>query len=373
MFSVMSWLLLNALALVDSALLAMDSPRMETFLLTLLWGSAAFLWSSSQKPFFQRRRDLLNALSIIAAGILSSLLPGLQAVIALISYNILNHRAYYALLICLTLPLSAPAGPLAYVLFALILVLALTLAWAERASSQFRHEQLARWDQLSGDYEKLYRDRERLLLEQELIRENATLEERNRIAAEIHDHVGHQITSAVLQLKVLELSLPEEQEGQVSAVKEQLQTAMQDLRSSVHQLHAASLDLELALSELAEQYDFCPVHIDLDLQGQPPPAIQHAVLAIAQEALSNTAKHSDASRVDLSFRQGSKFYQLLIYDNGSATNMKTSGIGLFNMEDRVRRLGGEIIFSQNQGFRIFAKIPLREEDPARPSKNENRK
>lgn len=358
MFSVISWLLLNALALVNIALFAAGYLRIETFLLVLLWGSGSFLWSSSKQTWFQRHKDLLNAISIVLASTLALLLPGLQAVVPLISYNIQDKKTYYALLVCALLPLWLPAGFLAYILFALILLLSVTLANGERASSDFRHAQLARWDRLTGDYERLSRDRERLLLEQELIRENATLEERNRIAAEIHDHVGHRITSAVLQLKVLELSLPAERQDQVAAIKDQLQAAMEDLRTSVHQLHETSLDLEHALSELADQYGFCPVHIDLDLQSQPPPAIHHAVLAIAQEALANTAKHSDASRVDISFKQGNKFYQLLIYDNGSSTSMKTGGIGLFNMEDRVHRLGGEIIFSQNHGFRIFAKIPL---------------
>ena len=101
------------------------------------------------------------------------------------------------------------------------------------------------------------------------------------------------------------------------------------------------------------------VYIDLSLESELPPGIYHAVLAIVREALANTAAHSNATRIDISFKEGMRYYQLLITDNGTQIQKRAShGIGLYNMEERIQRLGGDIRFSQSRGFRIFARIPL---------------
>ena len=142
-----------------------------------------------------------------------------------------------------------------------------------------------------------------------------------------------------------------------------MEHALEEVRASVHNLHAESLNIEQALHNLAENYHFWPVFLKIDLSQEPDAATHHAILAICREALANTAKHSNASRVDISLRNDHKTYQLLIVDNGSPQPDKPSsnpggGIGLYNMEDRVNQLGGHINVSHERGFRIFIRLPL---------------
>lgn len=199
----------------------------------------------------------------------------------------------------------------------------------------------------------------------------ATLNERNRIAREIHDNVGHQLSSALLQIgALLVLSKDDENKNYLTTVKETLSSAMDSIRNSVHDLYDTSIDLEAQIRDLTQKVTFCEVTLDCDLLTAPNQKQKFAMIAIVKEAMNNIAKHSNATKVTISFREHPGLYQLIIRDNGSRISEEdkarlenleameaNQGIGLRNMKFRVENLNGHIHFTIHDGFEIFISIP----------------
>ncbi len=187
----------------------------------------------------------------------------------------------------------------------------------------------------------------------------ATLNERNRIAREIHDNVGHQLSRALLQVgALLTVNKDAALDPPLQSIKETLNTAMDNIRSSVHNLYDTSIDLASQIEGLASQFTFCPVVLDLDLESSPETKVKYALIAIVKESLSNIIKHSDATQVRLSLREHPGFYQLIVSDNGHVKHYNPDdGIGLKNISQRVEALKGHSLIRTKNGFELFITIP----------------
>ena len=240
--------------------------------------------------------------------------------------------------------------------FVLFLVSALL---AERRSQQ----ELARANQRLRDYACLAEDR-------------ATLQERNRIARELHDSIGHHLTAQSIQLENVALSLADAPEDRDRAAAH-LETARQlgkaalgDIRRSVATLRARAGVVELpeplavALEKLLQAAaggDRYALVREIALPQEPPPAIAIAIYRVVQEALTNIAKHADASQIELRLGSGDGKIQLAIADNGCGfdPNENSTGFGLQSMRERVAALGGRFnIHSQpGCGCQIVVEIP----------------
>jgi len=200
----------------------------------------------------------------------------------------------------------------------------------------------------------------------------ATLDERNRIAREIHDHVGHQLTRVLLQIGA-QLTVNKEDPALLS-MKASLDNAMDSLRNSVHDLHDTSLDLESQLKGITSDFDFCPIRLTLHLSDTPSAKLSYAILAIVKEGLSNIIKHTKASKASVSLIEHPSFYQLIIFndtheqDQSYSMNnqsilspdelvQNTSGIGLKNIEQRVADLGGRFLIRTQTGYELFITFP----------------
>ena len=217
----------------------------------------------------------------------------------------------------------------------------------------------------------------------------ATLKERNRIAREIHDNVGHMLSRSILMVGALKtvnqaenLKVPMEQLDQT------LNEAMTNVRQSVHDLHDESVNLKEVMKSLAEEFSFCPVQLTYDMRYDIPKEIKYSFIAITKEALNNVMRHSNANEVKILAREHPGLYQLIIEDNGTSDkriqsdgdgeeyteqesagktgnvrkteNTESSGIGIENMKKRVRMLGGTMQIQKENGFRIFITVPKNE-------------
>ncbi|MEG0477541.1 MAG: histidine kinase, partial [Raoultibacter sp.] len=188
----------------------------------------------------------------------------------------------------------------------------------------------------------------------------ATLAERSRIAREIHDNVGHLLTRCVLQTEALQVV--HAQDAQVKQelvdVGKTLHEAMDTVRSSVHDLHDESLDLRAGLHALVDSCGIDDVRLTYDMVAPPTPVI-YCLLAVARESLSNVARHSNATRVNISALEYPALFQMIVHDNGSEAGARPSvpGIGMHTMEERVHALGGTLRTSYEQGFRVFVSLP----------------
>lgn len=195
----------------------------------------------------------------------------------------------------------------------------------------------------------------------------AMLQERNRIAREIHDNVGHMLSRTILQMGALMTIHREEPlHGQLESVSETLNEAMNNIRESIHDLHDESIDLRLAIqdavSDMKKNYD---VRVEYDMSDNVPRSVKYCFIAIVKEAMSNIVKHSNADKVGVLVREHPGFYQMIIEDNGTVKNLKnlkgnTGGIGLKNMTDRVSGLSGTIRISDEKGFKIMISLPKTE-------------
>ena len=187
----------------------------------------------------------------------------------------------------------------------------------------------------------------------------ATLTERNRIARDIHDNVGHLLSRCLLQTGALLSVNKDEFVGEnLMLIKDTLSDAMDSIRSSVHNLHDESIDLYVEIQQLVDNFKFSPIKFEYDLESSPENKIKYAFITITKEAFSNIIKHSNANEVSILLREHPALYQLSIKDNGSNINYDIkNGIGIKNIKDRVCLLGGNMNISTDNGFRIFISIP----------------
>lgn len=206
----------------------------------------------------------------------------------------------------------------------------------------------------------LMEDRQHDLLEkQEYEIRLATVNERNRIAREIHDNVGHLLSSSLLQIGALTAINEQVQlSDPLNQVKTTLNEAMTSIRLSVHDLHDDTVDLAMEVKKLCSSFTFCECNCVYTIEHPMANDVSFHVLAIVKEALHNITKHSNATKVSVTLREQPKFYQLIIQDNGNKlTSSSDQGIGLLNMQARVDKCHGLFHYTNDHGFRIFITLP----------------
>lgn len=194
----------------------------------------------------------------------------------------------------------------------------------------------------------------------------ATLKERNRIAREIHDNVGHMLSRAILMVGAMKaVNREKSMEEPLEQLENTLHAAMTNVRESVHDLHDDSVNLKEVLLSLVEDYTFCLVHLTYDMGYSVPREVKYSFIAIVKEALNNIAKHSGADKADIVVREHPALYQLIIEDNGCGekenNKQREKGIGIRNMEERVSALGGRLQITAKKGFRIYITVPKKGE------------
>ena len=196
----------------------------------------------------------------------------------------------------------------------------------------------------------------------------ATLQERNRIAREIHDNVGHLLSRSILLTGALKtINKNENLSGPLESLESTLGEAMDSIRKSVHNLHDDAVDLDETLRSLIRDFTFCPVTYRYDAGRDIPREVRYSFISITKEALSNIMRHTNATRAEITVREHPALYQLSIEDNGNAgtgspagrsfPDAGSPGIGLTSMQERVEKLHGNIHIFTERGFRILITVP----------------
>lgn len=241
-------------------------------------------------------------------------------------------------------------------LFALVLVFVLLMVGAILTERQSR-------DRLSLANDRLRRYA--LLIENQ-----ATLQERNRIAREIHDSVGHALTAQSIQLENVAMWLPED----VNRAEEHLQKArrlgkeaLQNVRQSVATMRQSPLQghsFPEAIQKLVQEFERTtgiPATMQIQVSQGLPGDIAIALYRIMQEAMTNIAKHSQATQVNLTLNETLKELELIVEDNGRGFDptQNTTGFGLQSMRERTEALDGLFYLNSQpgQGCRLHLNIP----------------
>ncbi|MBV9941798.1 MAG: sensor histidine kinase [Solirubrobacterales bacterium] len=223
----------------------------------------------------------------------------------------------------------------------------------------------------------------RLEREREEKARRAVIEERTRIARELHDVIAHNVSVMVVQASAGEELFdvdPKRARESLSAVASTGRAALAELRRLLGVIRTEEESADAAYSpqpgieyiaELVRQVRETGLPVQLSVLGEPrelPEGVGLCAYRIVQEALTNTLKHADASEAEVSVRYVADALELQVLDDGrgpTPINGETSGHGLIGMRERVALFGGELSTRSRdgRGYEVRARIPF--EAPAR--------
>ncbi|MDO4407779.1 MAG: sensor histidine kinase [Eubacteriales bacterium] len=193
--------------------------------------------------------------------------------------------------------------------------------------------------------------------------------ERNRLAREIHDTLGHSLTGIITGIEACIMLMdiaPEATKEQLRAIAEVARNGITDVRHSVNALRPdalENLDFEQALVKLVEESGKSTgVRIDFSFPGTLKNLDQDeedVIYRIVQESITNAIRHGRASHIMIRITHSSNDIHIHIADNGKGCNDVHSGFGLHHMKERVEMLKGTISWNGENGFVIDATVPIR--------------
>jgi signal transduction histidine kinase len=199
-------------------------------------------------------------------------------------------------------------------------------------------------------------------------------DERKRISRELHDDTAQLLFAQLIRFATLK-SHPNPEIQQITASLEQSTVeAIEGVRRLALELRPPALDdlgLNEALGELAQRFtESRGLDVDYEWRGSKsrlPPDVELALYRVAQEALSNVAKHSGAEKATLDVDRTANDVTISIRDSGKGFNREVAfvqddsgiGLGLFGMEERVSLVGGSLRIwsSPKRGTEVFAYVP----------------
>jgi len=193
----------------------------------------------------------------------------------------------------------------------------------------------------------------------------ASDETRRQIERDLHDGTQQRLVSLGLAVRAAEATVSPEREDlreELSRVAEGLAEAVEDLQEISRGIHPAILTkggLGPALQTLAHRSPI-PVGLNITMDARLPEPIEVAAYFVASETLANAAKHSQASRIDLSLSESDGSLELSVRDDGVGGADAARGSGLVGLTDRVEALGGSIRVDSlpGKGTKITAELPL---------------
>jgi PAS domain S-box-containing protein len=190
-------------------------------------------------------------------------------------------------------------------------------------------------------------------------------ETRKRIERDLHDGIQQSLVSLGLELRAAVATVPPqlgELEGELLGIVDGLTNALDGVREIAHGIHPAILSeggLQPALRMLARR-SAVPVDLEVRAEERLPLPIEVAAYYVVSEALTNAAKHAQASVVNVELDAGEASLQLAIRDDGIGGADAAQGSGLVGLSDRIEAVGGTFTVSSQlgAGTHIRAEIPL---------------
>ena len=361
--------------------LAVDARLVAAFCLGVIATSAAEVARGERA---RRASEAASYVFIIAAVFAPSFAPFAPLAFYDIAQRVRREHAWPTLGVAATFVFALVADyrtdmlPARTLLLAAILSVAATLLSLRTAQLEREQERMRRIRDGLQERALALEARNRDLADrQDYEVELATLAERARIAREIHDNVGHQLTRASLQTEALRIVHADEPgvAADFADVKHTVDEALQLVRSSVHALNDNAADLSVQLERIVEDVrsDGGP-QIELEVLAEHAPAnVVNCFAAVLREALSNTMRHAHARNVTVRCMEHPSFYQLIVTDDGEGGIQAggrgvAAGMGLDSLRERVEVLGGTFTAGPRAGapgWRVFATVPKQQGDEAR--------
>ena len=233
-----------------------------------------------------------------------------------------------------------------------------------------KNEEIAkRVKELDESNKKLAESNQKLAEAMEKLKEVTALEERQRIAKDIHDTAGHSITTVIMQTEAGKLAIEPDPEGakrSVVAANLQAKHALEELRESVHLLsgsRSAATLKDMLLGIVHESTDGTGIAVRCDIDDVSLCDAKCRFLCnTLKEGISNGLRHGKATAFYFELKKGEKDVSFLLSDNGSGMEIAAlkEGFGLKGMHSRAASLGGTVWFEAEpeEGFEIHLRLPL---------------
>ncbi|MDP4088707.1 MAG: histidine kinase [Bacillota bacterium] len=212
----------------------------------------------------------------------------------------------------------------------------------------------------------LERSQSELIRSKEEIEQLVEIRERNRIAHEIHDNIGHSIAGIIFQLEAGTRYLRrdiDKSEGIFRLCSQKLSEALELTRNTVYNIRVIKKNGIEYIEEIIGDFKFCRVSFEHAGDFSRVSALNMKILqANIKEALTNASKYSKASNIELKLDIRRNNIRLFYRDDGVGCSNIKENVGLSGMRTRVRDAGGIISIDGSNGFLIVCNLPVRNEE-----------
>jgi len=204
---------------------------------------------------------------------------------------------------------------------------------------------------------------EKLNMAQEEIVQLAAVAERERIARDLHDVLGHTLSVIVLKAELAGRLLqrdPDRAAREIADVESTARSALAEVREAIGGYRSKGLVAELAFARRTLE----AAGVALTFEAPPNAesnlhATEETVLSLAvREAVTNIVRHADATRCIMRFERSSNGFHALVIEDDGANVVKHEGNGLRGMRERVEALGGHFSIRSDRGTRLLIELPV---------------
>ncbi|MDO4522446.1 MAG: sensor histidine kinase [Eubacteriales bacterium] len=224
-------------------------------------------------------------------------------------------------------------------------------------------------DEVNALYAKLEKVNEQIQEYAVMSEKMAETRERNRLAREIHDTLGHTLTGIAAGIDACIATIdvaPDMTKKQLETISGVTRHGIKEIRRSVNELRPDALErfsLDYAISKMvtdmsslsgAKVYFNCEVkNLKFDEDEE------NAIYRVIQESITNAIRHGQAEKIWITMTKENSDIMLQIRDDGTGCKEMKSGFGTKHIRERIRMLGGTVSFDGSNGFTVAARIPIR--------------
>lgn len=339
-------------------------------LLALLFSANSQVRLMLKNPWLTAFSLLLDGCLILALSLLFKCFVGLLALVSLTDI-LLNLEAPISRRVPL-IPVTALLYGMAFhwidsYLLALpilmIYVASLLLLLGLFRERRNKNEAEARVEELKRITRELEAARASLLDYSRQVERITKLEERNRISRDLHDTIGHSLTGILLQvdaaIQILEIDR-EKGMGILRSAYSNINNSIETVRKTVRRLKPAK-GSEASLEALAEKFmEDTGIKVKLRSSGEVHemlPSVKTVLYRNMKEALTNSARHGEATEILIEMIYSPEGLEAVITDNGKGCGAVRKGLGLSGMEERLHMIGGSMACQSDGGFTLHMTLP----------------
>ncbi|MDF2700544.1 MAG: histidine kinaselike ATPase [Haloplasmataceae bacterium] len=311
-----------------------------------------------KEKFFNNR--LFSIFSYIIISLIVFYMNYFNSLLALIALDIMFNRSYYLGIVFSFVTIYFIFNYNLYSLFYIILFSSISGYLLNLNFIQQKHfyESIDNERKLRYELENV---KIKLIQNNKEIERFTEVKERNRIAREIHDNIGHEIAGILIQLEAADKLFMKDSEKSLKIISlciSKLSSALEMIRNTVYNIKPVRELDENIFRDIIDKFNFSIINFEFD--GKfiiIKPEILEVLITNLKESLTNASKYSGATNIDIKIEANKNFIRFHYKDNGKGCSHIIDGIGISGMKERVKNVSGVINIDGRDGFTIICIIP----------------